>query len=82
MTRSLYCKNIVDPTCTHTIYGETEDELLQNVKKHGMEVHGYTEQTWNKEIAKKGDRFRSTSKKRKKAKQTKSRQKGKTKSSK
>lgn len=33
----------------HTMYGETEQELLQNAKKHGIEVHGYTEETWNEE---------------------------------
>jgi post-segregation antitoxin (ccd killing protein) len=40
------------------MYGETEEELLQNAKKHGIEVHGYTEQTWNEEIAKNKDHFR------------------------
>jgi post-segregation antitoxin (ccd killing protein) len=40
-----------DRVCTHTMYGETEEELLANAKKHGIEVHGYTEETWNKEIA-------------------------------
>jgi hypothetical protein len=40
------------------VYGETEQELLQNAKKHGIEVHGYTEETWNDEIAKNGDHFR------------------------
>jgi hypothetical protein len=52
MTLSLNCKDAGDPVCTHTMYGETEEELLQNAKKHGMEVHGYTEQTRNEEIAK------------------------------
>jgi predicted small metal-binding protein len=32
------------------MYGETEEELLANAKKHGREVHGYTEETWNKEL--------------------------------
>jgi hypothetical protein len=27
--------------------GETEEEVLANAKKHGIEVHGYTEETWN-----------------------------------
>ena len=27
----------------HTVYGETEEEVLQNAKKHGIEVHGFTE---------------------------------------
>ena len=53
MTLSLNCKDAGDPVCTHTMTGETEEELLANAKKHGMEVHGYTEETWNEEIAKK-----------------------------
>jgi hypothetical protein len=40
------------------VYGETEEEILQNAKKHGIEVHGYKEETWNEEIAKNGDHFR------------------------
>ena len=32
--------------------GETEEELLANAKKHGMEVHGYSEK-WNEEHFKK-----------------------------
>ena len=58
MTFSINCKDAGDPVCTHTMYGETEEELMQNAKKHGMEVHGYTEETWNKEIATKKDDFR------------------------
>jgi predicted small metal-binding protein len=58
MTLSINCKDAGDPVCTHTMYGETEEELMQNAKKHGMEVHGYTEETWNKEIATKKDDFR------------------------
>jgi hypothetical protein len=41
MTLSLNCKDAGDPVCTHTMTGETEEELLANAKKHGMEVHGY-----------------------------------------
>ncbi|MFL6423280.1 MAG: DUF1059 domain-containing protein [Nitrososphaeraceae archaeon] len=58
MTFSLNCKDAGDPVCTHTMYGESEEELLQNAKKHGMEVHGYTEQAWNEEIAKNKDHFK------------------------
>ena len=58
MTLTLNCKDAGDPVCTHTMYGETEEELLQNAKKHGMEVHGYTEQSWNEEVAKNGEHFR------------------------
>jgi hypothetical protein len=32
--------------------GETEEKLLANPKKHGMEVHGYTKENWNGEISK------------------------------
>ena len=58
MTLSLNCKDAGDPVCTHTVYGETEGEVLQNAKKHGIEVHGFTEETWNKEIEKNGDDYR------------------------
>jgi O-acetylhomoserine/O-acetylserine sulfhydrylase-like pyridoxal-dependent enzyme len=52
MTLSLNCKEAGDHVCTHTMYGETEEELLANAKKHGIEVHGYTEETWYEEAAK------------------------------
>ena len=58
MTLSLNCKDAGDPVCTRTMYGKTEEELLQNAKKHGIEVHGYTEETWNEEIAKNKDNFK------------------------
>jgi predicted small metal-binding protein len=58
MTLSLNCKDAGDPVCTHTVYGETEEEVLQNAKKHGIEVHGFTEEKWNKEIEKNGDDYR------------------------
>jgi hypothetical protein len=40
------------------MYGETEEELLENAKKHGIEVHGYTEDTWNEEMSHDKDHFR------------------------
>jgi post-segregation antitoxin (ccd killing protein) len=40
------------------MYGETEEELLANAKKHGIEVHGYTEETWNEEVGKNKENFR------------------------
>ncbi|HZD36824.1 MAG TPA: DUF1059 domain-containing protein [Nitrososphaeraceae archaeon] len=58
MTLSLNCKDAGDPVCTHTMYGETEEELLASAKNHGIEVHGYTEETWNKEIASNVEHFR------------------------
>ena len=59
MTLSLNCKDAGDPVCTHTMTGETEEELFANAKKHTMEVHGYTEETWNKEVPKNKDQLRS-----------------------
>jgi hypothetical protein len=40
------------------MYGETEEELIANAKKHGIEVHGYTEETWNEDIAKNAESFK------------------------
>jgi hypothetical protein len=34
------------------MYGETEEELLANAKKHGIEQDGYTEETWNEQVSK------------------------------
>jgi post-segregation antitoxin (ccd killing protein) len=48
MTLSLNCKDA----------GETEEELLANAKKHGIEVHGYTEETWNEDVEKNKEHFR------------------------
>ena len=59
MTLSLNCKDARDPVCTMT--RETEEELLANAKKHGME--GYTQENWNEEISKNKDHFRSLIKK-------------------
>ena len=42
MTLSINCKDAGDPTCTHTISGETEQELFDIAKKHAMEEHGMT----------------------------------------
>ena len=58
MTLSLNCKDAGDPICTHTMYGETEEELIENAKKHGIEVHGYTEETFKEEMAKNLENFR------------------------
>lgn len=58
MTLSLNCKDVGDPVCTHTMYGETEEELMENAKKHGIEVHGYTEESFQGEMAKNLENFR------------------------
>lgn len=63
MTLSINCKDAGDPVCTHTMYGETEEELLRNAKEHGIKVHGYTEEQWNEEISKKLQHFRKIIKK-------------------
>lgn len=62
MTSSLNCKDAGDPVCTHTMYGETEKELLTTAKKHGNEAHGYIEEMWNEEIEKNKENFRKLSK--------------------
>jgi hypothetical protein len=41
------------------MYGETEEELLENAKIHGIEVHGYTEDSWNEDITMNIDHFRT-----------------------
>ena len=62
MTISLNCKDAGDPVCTHTMYGETEEELIENAKKHGIEVHGYTEESFNEEITKNLEYFKKAMK--------------------
>ena len=63
MTLSINCKDAGDPVCTHTMYGDTEEELLQNAKEHGIKVHGYTEEQRNEEISKNLEHFRKVIKK-------------------
>ena len=58
MTLSINCKDAGDPVCTHTMYGETEQELLENAKRHSIEAHGYTEDTFNEKIGKNMEHFR------------------------
>ena len=43
MAMILACRDVgVD--CPHVSRGETEEELMADVAKHGKEVHGYTEE--------------------------------------
>ena len=58
MTLSFNCKDAGDPVCTHTMYGETKQKLLENEKRHGIEAHGYTEETFNERIGKDKEIFR------------------------
>ena len=46
LTLSINCKDAGDPVCNHTMYGETEEEVLKNAKEHGINEHGYTEESW------------------------------------
>jgi len=43
LTLSINCKDVGDPVCNHTMYGETEEEVLKNAKEHGINEDGYTE---------------------------------------
>jgi hypothetical protein len=38
---------------------EIEEELLANAMKHGIEIHGYTEETSKEEVSKILDHFRN-----------------------
>lgn len=58
MILSPNCKDAGDPACTHTMYGKTEEELMENAKKHGIEVHGYTEGSFKEEMVKNLEHFR------------------------
>ena len=58
MTLSINCKDVGDPVCTHTMYGETEEELMENAKKHGIEVHGYAEESFKEKMDMNLDHFR------------------------
>ena len=40
------------------MYGETEEELLENAKRHGIDADGYTEETFNERIGKDKENFR------------------------
>jgi hypothetical protein len=38
-------------------YCETEEELIENARMHGIQVHGYTDEDWEKEIASNFEHF-------------------------
>jgi len=53
MAMTLACRDI-GPDCPYIARGETEEELMADVVKHGKEVHGYTgEQLKDPEMMKK-----------------------------
>ena len=62
MTLSINCKDAGDPVCNHTMYGETEEELLKNAKEHGIKEHGYTEESWNEILSKNSEPFQENNK--------------------
>ena len=58
MTFSINCKDAGSDVCNHTVYGETEDEVFKNVKEHVLKDHGYTEDSWNEELAKNKEHYK------------------------
>jgi predicted small metal-binding protein len=58
MVLSINCKDARDPVCNHTMYGETEEELLKKAKEHGIKEHGYTEESWNEILSKNLEHFK------------------------
>ena len=49
---SIHCKDTIDPTCSQTLYGVTEEILLRNAKYHALNTHSYTEQSWHELMSK------------------------------
>ncbi|CAN5732244.1 hypothetical protein BH23THE1_BH23THE1_36530 [soil metagenome] len=62
MTLSLNCKDAGDPVCAHTVYGETEDQVLENAKRHVIESHGYTEEKVNESFSKNREHYKQSMK--------------------
>lgn len=56
MTLSSNCK---DAKCEHTVTGETEQELMENGKKHAMDVHGMIAEEVDKYFKENEEKFRS-----------------------
>jgi predicted small metal-binding protein len=59
MTLSVNCKEAGDPKCEHTVTGENEQELMENGKKHAIEVHGMTAEEVDKYFRENEGKFRS-----------------------
>lgn len=57
MTSRVNCKDAGDPICSHTMFDEPEEGILQNVKKHGIRIQGYIKESWNQEITKNIEHF-------------------------
>jgi hypothetical protein len=63
MTFSINCKEAGDPTCTHTISVETEQELFHNAKNHAIEEHGMTAAEFEEDVKKNEEKYLSLIKK-------------------
>jgi predicted small metal-binding protein len=63
MTLSINCKDAGDPTCSHTISGETEQELFDNAKKHALEERGITAAEFEEDAKKNEEIYQSLNKK-------------------
>lgn len=55
---SINCKEAGDLNCSHTITGNTEQELFENAKKHAMETHGMTAQDFEEDAMKNEEKYR------------------------
>lgn len=55
---SINCKEAGDPNCSHTITGNTEQELFENAKKHAMETHGMTAEQFDEDAKKNEDKYK------------------------
>ena len=40
---TLACSDLADKNCQYVARGDTEEELLVAIKKHGKEAHGFTD---------------------------------------
>ena len=47
MTKTLACKDTGMKECPFVARGQTTEEVLMDVGKHGKEVHGYTDEQLN-----------------------------------
>lgn len=55
---SINCKEAVDPQCSHTITGATDQELFENARKHAMQSHGMTAQEFEEDVKKNDAKYR------------------------
>jgi predicted small metal-binding protein len=57
--QSLKCSDIGYPDCSHVAYGATESALFRNAEYHAIHTHGYTKESWEKELSEKLESFRN-----------------------